>query len=157
MRLLFEIDAKNYQKDWTSFVRNSARSIIIRERKVAMVHSSKYDYYKFPGGGIEKGESPVDALIRETAEEAGLVILPESVREYGYVHRIQKSDHRDAEIFVQDNLYYLCEAKSRTVRQFLDDYEEEECFVLEWVDPRVAIDGNRNKKHGGKAPVMLER
>lgn len=28
-----------------------------------MVHSMKYDYYEFPGGGIEKGESMIDCLI----------------------------------------------------------------------------------------------
>jgi 8-oxo-dGTP pyrophosphatase MutT (NUDIX family) len=56
-----------------------------------MVHSLKYDYYKFPGGGIRDGENPIDAMIRETLEEAGLKVLPETVREYGIVHRIQKS------------------------------------------------------------------
>ena len=27
-------------------------------------------------------------MIRETREEAGLAVIPETVREYGYVHRI---------------------------------------------------------------------
>ncbi len=30
-------------------------------------------------------------MIRETREEAGLVVKPESVKEYGLVHRIQKN------------------------------------------------------------------
>ena len=57
MRLLFEIDTKDYDINGTAFVRHSARCINIKNGKVAMVHSLKYDYYKFPGGGIEKGES----------------------------------------------------------------------------------------------------
>lgn len=65
----------------------------------------KYDYYKFPGGGIEGEESPVDAMIRETREEAGLLVKPETVKEYGYVHRIQKSDNDASECFIQDNYY----------------------------------------------------
>lgn len=32
--------------------------------------------WSFPGGKIEQGESPRDALIREFAEEVGLVITP---------------------------------------------------------------------------------
>lgn len=91
MRLLFEMDLHDYADCTHNFVRNSARSIIIRHKKVAMIHSLKYDYYKFPGG-IEGAESPVDAMIRETCEEAGLVVKPETVQEYGYVHRIQRSD-----------------------------------------------------------------
>lgn len=94
MRLLFEIDTKDYDPNGTPFIRHSARCIHIKNGLVAMVHSIKYDYYKFPGGGIEKGEGPIDALIRETQEEAGLAVIPESVREYGYVHRVQKSDPR---------------------------------------------------------------
>ena len=52
MRLLFEIDLKDYAECTHTYVRNSARSIVIKDGKIAMVHSGKYDYYKFPGGGI---------------------------------------------------------------------------------------------------------
>ena len=109
MRLLFEMDKKNYGGCVRAFTRNSARSIIIRNGKIAMIHSLKYDYYKFPGGGIEPGESDIDALIRETAEEAGLTVVPDTIREYGYVHRIQKSTVEEDEYFIQDNYYYLCD------------------------------------------------
>ena len=47
MRLLFEIDTKDYDPNGKPFVRPSVRGIIIRDGKVAMVHSLKYDYYKF--------------------------------------------------------------------------------------------------------------
>ncbi|MBQ1504533.1 MAG: NUDIX domain-containing protein, partial [Oscillospiraceae bacterium] len=87
MRLLFTIDPKDYDPNGKGFVRDSARAVIVRGGKVAMVHSLKYDYYKFPGGGIEPGETLEDAVIRETREEAGLEVIPESVREFGYVHR----------------------------------------------------------------------
>ena len=103
MRLLFDMDLHDYGSCTRSFVRNSARSIIIRDGKIAMIHSLKYDYYKFPGGGIEAGENPVEAMIRETREEAGLVVIPETVREYGYVHRIQKSQSNPDETSIQDN------------------------------------------------------
>ena len=103
MRILFEMDKNDYADCTRSFVRNSARSIIISDKKVAMIHSEKYGYYKFPGGGIEAGEDPIEAMIRETREEAGLVIIPESAKEYGIVHRVQKSDNDPAECFVQDN------------------------------------------------------
>lgn len=157
MRLLFEMDQKDYRTDGRAFVRPSARALIVRSEKIAMVHSLKYDYYKFPGGGIEAGEAPVDALLRETAEEAGLRIRPETVRAYGYVHRIQRSDHADAEVFIQDNYYYLCETEPEPIEQRLDDYEADERFTLEWVAPQDAIHVNRSRDHGPKEPLMLER
>ena len=74
MRMLFEIDTKDYDINGTSFSRPSSRGIIIKNGKVAMVHSLKYEYYKFPGGGIEVQEDKVTALIREVMEETNIDI-----------------------------------------------------------------------------------
>ena len=157
MRQLFELDQKDYGQCTNTYVRNSARSIIIFGGKIAMVHSLKYDYYKFPGGGIREGEDPADAMIRETMEEAGLKVLPDTVQEYGLVHRIQKSTVVETECFIQDNYYYLCKAAETVETQDLDDYEAEERFTLEYIDPKIAIETNRRPDHGPKDPVMLER
>ena len=157
MRLLFEMDKKDYDQCTHTFTRNSARSIIIRDGKVAMIHSLKYDYYKFPGGGIENGENPIEAMIRETREEAGLVVVPESIKEYGYVHRIQRSDQDTAECFVQDNYYYLCKVTDILVSQQLDDYEAQESYRLEYVDPFIVIKKNRNVKNSPYNQLMFER
>ena len=157
MRLLFEMDKKDHADCTRSFIRNSARSVIVSDKKVAMIHSEKYDYYKFPGGGIEVGEDPIEAMIRETREEAGLVIIPESVREYGIVHRVQKSDKDPDVRFVQDNYYYLCAAEDDAVLQDLQGYEAEEGYELVYVDPRVAIEKNRNLGKTPYSPAMFER
>lgn len=157
MRLLFEIDTKDYDPNGAAFIRHSARCVNIKNGLVAMVHSIKYDYYKFPGGGIEQNESKESAMIREAREEAGLVVIPESVKEYGYVHRVQKSDHDDADYFVQDNFYYLCDVEESIQSQILDDYEADEKFTLEYVEPDKAIYVNRNINHGPKDQRMLER
>lgn len=157
MRTLFEIDKKDYDPKGPQLVRPSVRSIILRDGRVAMVHSLKYDYYKFPGGGIEAGESHLQALQRETLEEAGLQILPETVREFGAVRRIEKSDLPGVEVFVQDNFYYLCEVLPECRSQSLDDYEAEERFTLEYVEPRHAIAVNRAPEHGPKSRAMIER
>ena len=157
MRLLFEMDLNDYADCTKTFVRNSARSIITANGKVAMVHSLKYDYYKFPGGGIEGDEDPVAAMIRETKEEAGLIVIPASVREYGYVHRIQRSTRHKDECFIQDNYYYLCQAETAAVAQTLDDYEANEQYTLEFVAPAVAITKNRFVQNSPYDRMMFER
>lgn len=160
MRLLFEIDRKDYNPDGSRFERPSVRGIIVRDGKVAMIHSEKYDYYKFPGGGIEPGEDQMATLIREVKEESGLVVIPDTIREFGWVHRIQKGSVED--IFVQDNYYYLCEAEPVAGQQKLDDYEAEEEFELAFVAPQTVIEVNRRQEHGEKSGkplfvTMLER
>lgn len=160
MRLLFEIDTKDYNPNGKRFVRPSARAIIIKGNRIAMIYSQKYHYFKFPGGGIEADEEHLSALIREVREEAGMVVIPESVKEYGCVHRQQKGKNDD--IFVQDNFYYLCQVRDEAVAQELDPYEAEEGFRPEFVLPEVAIAANYSNDHGDRTDdprllVMAQR
>lgn len=157
MRLLFDMDMRDYSSTERAFVWPSVRGIVIKGGKVAMVYSQKYDYYKFPGGGIEAGEDMLTALSREVREEAGLVVVPDSVREYGCVHRVERSDLPDVDAFIQDNYYYLCDVEGGIVAQSLDDYESDEGFTLVYLLPEVAILTNRNNPHGPKNQNMLER
>lgn len=157
MRLLFTIDKQDYAGCTRTFVRNSARSIILRGGEVAMIHSLKHGYYKFPGGGIEKGEDPVTAMIRETREEAGLIVKLETVREYGCVHRIQRGGEDPNEIFIQDNFYYLCDVEEEILPPQMEDYEEEAGFTPEFVDIRHAIRTNRESALNNRYQTMLYR
>lgn len=155
MRNLFNIDTKDYDINGTTFSRPSARAIIINDKKLAMVHSVKYEYYKFPGGGIEAGEDKKIALIREVLEETGLTVISGSIKEYGMVHRIQKGDYED--VFIQDNYYYLCDVEEKVQEQKLDDYEKDEMFTLEFVSPEKVIEINKACNHIEADHIMLER
>ena len=41
---------------------------------------------------------------------------------------------------MQDNYYYLCDVEEDVQPQILDDYEQEELFTLEFVQPETAIE-----------------
>ena len=155
MELLFTLDNKNYDPDIEIVSRPSARGIVIRDGKIGMIHSQKYDYYKFPGGGIEDGEDPRDAMIREVREEAGLIVIEESIKEFGNVHR--RSITERGGIFLQDNFYYLCSCEEDIQEQILDDYEAKERFTLEFVSAELAIEKNRKCTQRSENPNMLER
>jgi len=51
--------------------------------KIAILYSKKYNYYSLPGGGIEEGESSIDAAHREAKEETGCNIS--NLQKVGYV------------------------------------------------------------------------
>ena len=146
MRTLFVFDYKDYKEDGTVGPRPSARGIIVRDGRIAMVHSRKYDYYAFPGGGIDRDESGKDALIREVREETGLEVIPDSIKEYGLIVRKEKGAIDD--LFIQENYYYLCDVSDHMHQQELSGYEIDEDYELCWMDPEAAVKANLEHPHG---------
>ena len=143
MKRLFEIDLHDYTEDeCTVFRRPSARGIIIKDGKIALVYSKAENYYKFPGGGIKDDEDKRTALIREVREETGLIVVPETIKEFGSVIRRQKSNYSLNTIFEQENYYYICETEIEVKNQKLDDYEKEAGFILRLVNIDDAIKTN---------------
>lgn len=160
MRQLFEIDLQDYENGDCVFRRPSARAIIIKnDNKIALVYSKKEKYYKFPGGGIHTDEDKKEALIREVREEVGLIVIPESICEFGSVMRRQKSNVSPHTIFEQENFYYTCKTKNEIADQNLDNYEAEAGFILRFVDLDEAISVNsayKSKDYFNEIMIMRE-
>ncbi len=142
MKLLYEFDYKDYENCTKSYERNAVRAIIFKEDKIAMVKSDKEGYYKFPGGGMEKNESRIDTLIRETLEETGLSIIPETIKEYGYTCEKRKGTYDFDEVFIQNSYYYTAEVSDDVSQLSLDDYEKALGYHLEFVSPQIAFEAN---------------
>jgi len=143
MRILFDMDKKDYNPDGKVFSRPSVRGVISRDGKVLLVYSKKYNYFKFPGGGIEEKESHSEALAREVQEETGYRIIPAGVEEFGKVIRKQRDSFKPDCIFLQENYYYMCRVEDECGETRLDDYEAEEGFTPVWMDPFDASHCNR--------------
>lgn len=147
MERLFEIDLQDYEAEDNIFSRPSARGIIFDDcGRIALVYSQKEKYYKFPGGGIHEDEDKAEALIREVGEETGLIVIPDSIKEFGSVLRRQKSNMLPNTVFEQENFYYLCEVEKTVGKQRLDKYEAEAGFTLNFVYLDEAIDTNLKYK-----------
>ncbi len=142
MRLLHTFDAQNYDDSWGLYKREAVRAIIFKDNKIALVKSGLEGYYKFPGGGIEPGETHMQALARETLEETGLRIIPQSVREFGALIEKRKSIHGTPEIFEQHSYYYLADVEDGNAQCCLDAYEAELNYSLEFTDLADALKAN---------------
>ena len=143
MRTIKIFDDKNYQSDWKKYKRDSARAIIFCENKLVMIKSEKFGEYKFPGGGIALNETHLDTLIRETKEETGLHIRPDTVKEYGRTLNLRKSTNEN-EIFEQESFYYSCDIDPEISSQpELDEgYEQEYGYKLVYATLEEAIAAN---------------
>ena len=76
MRELFQMDRQDYNPEGKVYERPSAKAVILRNGQILLNHVAKFDCYEFPGGGIEAGETPEQALQREVAEETGQIVVP---------------------------------------------------------------------------------
>jgi len=57
-------------------LRTRAGVILIEDNNVALIerHRAGLSYFVFPGGGVDEGESPEEAAIREAEEELGIQV-----------------------------------------------------------------------------------
>jgi len=150
MRILAEIDrTPNVPHSGKSVCREAVRAVILRGRELLLVHSTVDGDYKFPGGGIQYGECPDSALVREVAEECGGHILSTPMP-FGKVLEFDQPIERDLDVFCMTSYYYRCEIDPVLGEQHLDDYEAELGFVPVWVDIDAAIENNRSLLASGK-------
>ena len=58
-------------------MRTRAGIVLIEEDKVALIerHRAGLHYFVFPGGGVDEGESPEQAAVREAMEELGVEVI----------------------------------------------------------------------------------
>jgi len=78
MHLIPEIEHEIYRSPIergteSDVIRVAVRGVAVSAGRVLMIYSPVNGDYKFPGGGVEDGESHAEALVREIREEAGLV------------------------------------------------------------------------------------
>lgn len=77
----------------------AGRVLLVR----AAVHDDFPKYWGLPGGGVEHGEAPRDAVVREFEEETGLTVkvitLREVISDLGHVRHKNKVVHTDRVIY----------------------------------------------------------
>jgi 8-oxo-dGTP pyrophosphatase MutT (NUDIX family) len=136
--------------------RRAVRAVAFRGDKLLMIHARGPGDYKFPGGGVEPGESAIEALGRELREETGHELAVPGALALRVEER--RPAKESGAVFHMISDYYLCEvADGPAGRQSLDAYEEQLGFAAAWVSPAEALAANEALAAAGDASPWIRR
>jgi 8-oxo-dGTP pyrophosphatase MutT (NUDIX family) len=122
--------------------RHAARAVIHDDRGRMLMLRSRHGDLKFPGGGIDPGESASQALLRELAEECG-VVGAEVLQELLRVRQLRPAQEPGA-VFCMTSRYFRCTLTGEVgaAASRLEAYERDLGLAPVWVTPEAALRSN---------------
>lgn len=140
------MDEKNYDSSLPEILRYAVRGIFFVDGKLVLI-KNKFDEVKIPGGGIEKGESEIDALLREVKEESGYDVIKESIEPFLEIEEKRMSTHEEM-IWHQFNRIYLCKVADKFGECSFTEHEKKYDFkrVYCTIDEALAFNEAMAKK-----------
>jgi 8-oxo-dGTP diphosphatase len=76
-----------------------ASLVVVADGRLLLVRSRGHANWALPGGKLEAGESPEQAVQREVGEELSVAIAPGTLRQIGFVAANGSRDHYDQTLF----------------------------------------------------------
>ena len=119
-----ELKDTQYREDGFTHTRITARGVVLDEEGRIALHLIHRDdifgnetYYEIPGGGVDEGETPEQAVIRECKEELGedievLQVLGVVADAYNLIHRKNKNYYFLARKLNQGEKHFVSEGDS---------------------------------------------
>ncbi|MFA6428701.1 MAG: NUDIX domain-containing protein [Candidatus Buchananbacteria bacterium] len=114
-------------------MKQRARAIIVEGNKILLINriKGKENYWVFPGGGIEPGESKEEALIRECQEELGLEVKVKDLILERMSDKPGMEEHREYFFTVEVLSGRLGSGKGP---EFEKDTNYKGQYIISWVD-----------------------
>ena len=142
--------------------RVASRGVVLRDGKMLASYAAAADVWMIPGGGVENGETPEEAVVREVQEETGYVVRPvrqfltisEYYEEYRYISHyflcevigegetaLTENERKTGLKAIWENADTLTERFSHYADYAASDEEKRGIYEREWTALRALRDG----------------
>jgi 8-oxo-dGTP pyrophosphatase MutT (NUDIX family) len=144
--------------DGNPYRRIAARGIVLKDSKILMLYTKRYNDYSFPGGGVEPHEDLIEGLKRELIEETGAKDIKVSGH-YGIYEEFRPIHYDDFDFMHMTSHFYICTIADELGKSSLEDYEIKNGMSAHWVDIHEAIAHNKEviSKKDEKMGLSIER
>lgn len=123
--------------------RRASRGIILKDSKILLLYTERYNDYSFPGGGVDREEDLVTGLKRELVEEVGAQNI-QILSEFGYVDEFRPHYKPKYDYMHMLSYFYVCTIDEEMQPAKLEKHEIANGMSPVWIDIHEAI--NHNKK-----------
>lgn len=111
--------------------RPAAYVVLLKDASVCLLKATDGNY-DLPGGGIELGEEPKTAAVREAKEETGLDVADPTL--LGVESSLFRAAHSDDACYHSLLMYFHCTKHTGNIsNEGFDEYEKQHMEMAEWV------------------------
>lgn len=143
MRLIKKMTHKDIKKiEGKIYKRRASRGIIVKDSKILLLYTERYNDYSFPGGGVDDGEDLITGLKRELVEEVGAQNI-EVLDSFGYIDEYRPHHKANYDFMHMLSYFYICQIDEVLQPAQLERHEIANGMSPVWIDIEEAIEHNK--------------
>lgn len=144
MRLLRSTIHPDIKPEHTKrFERLATRAIVLKEDKILLLYTARYDDYTLPGGGVDADEDIISGFKRELQEETGAKNI-RNINEFGLYEEMRPWYKDDFEIMEMKSYCFSCQIDDQLGETNFEEYEIKNGMRVVWLPISDAIKHNEN-------------
>jgi ADP-ribose pyrophosphatase YjhB (NUDIX family) len=139
------------------FIRKATRAIVIKDEEILLLYTKRYHDYSLPGGGIDKGESNIEGLIRELKEETGAHTV-QNIQAFGLYEEFRPWYKDGFDMVHMQSYCYTCTIDDELLAPELEEHELNNGMHPTWINIHQAIAHNEQTiANSNKKGLSIER